>query len=83
MASSRPRIGQIFLAKKLITQLELNTALQHQERFGERIGSILTKLNYVTESDLVQILSDACHPRGIGAIDPIKAAAFPAGAVLT
>ena len=58
MTTQRPRIGQILLAKKLISQLELNTALQHQERFGGRLGGILAKLNYITESDLVQILSE-------------------------
>ena len=61
MTSSSPQrvpIGQMLMAKKAISQLELNAGLAHQHRWGGKLGTILNKLGFIKEATLNQVLSE-------------------------
>lgn len=50
------RIGQILLHAGIVTGLELERALQLQERSGEMLGEILLSLGYCTQGQLDRAL---------------------------
>jgi type IV pilus assembly protein PilB len=52
-----PRIGDLLLKEGLITQDQLNKALQEQRNNGTRVGYNLVKLGYVKETDLTRVLA--------------------------
>lgn len=54
----QPRIGDLLLARGLITTDQLRAALQEQERSGRRLGDILLAQGHVTSTDLVEVLSE-------------------------
>ncbi len=54
----QPRIGDLLLARGLITTDQLRTALQEQETTGRRLGDILLARGQVTSTDLVGVLSE-------------------------
>ncbi|MCI0468853.1 MAG: type II secretion system protein GspE, partial [Nitrospirae bacterium] len=51
-------IGQMLIQAKLITEKQLMHALQVQKKEKERLGAILLKLGYITESALVSFLGN-------------------------
>lgn len=51
------KIGQLLLSNKLITEDQLQKALELQNKGDGRIGSILIKLGFLTEEKLVSFLS--------------------------
>jgi type IV pilus assembly protein PilB len=51
------RLGELLLRRKLITQEQLQQAIEEQRRSGGRLGSNLTKLGYIKEQDLTTFLS--------------------------
>ena len=53
----RERMGQLLLEAQLISEEQVNTALQVQEISGSRLGSILVEMGAVSESTLLQFLS--------------------------
>jgi type IV pilus assembly protein PilB len=52
-----PRIGDLLLKEGLITQDQLNKALQEQRNNGTRVGYNLVKLGFVKETDLTRMLA--------------------------
>ena len=40
------KIGDLLLKEKLITAEQLSTALEHQKKYGGKIGSVLVELEY-------------------------------------
>jgi type IV pilus assembly protein PilB len=54
-------LGSILLERDLITQDQLEHALQVQERQGGYFGKILVDLKYVDEHDIVTALVIQCH----------------------
>ena len=60
------KIGDLLLKEKLITPEQLNRALEHQKKYGGRIGSILVELDFVTEDDITSVLS---HQYGVPSIN--------------
>jgi len=54
------KIGQILLDCKLITEDQLEKALELQRKEGGRITSNLIKLGFVSEEDIVNFLSKLC-----------------------
>ena len=62
----RERMGQLLLEAQLISEEQVNTALQVQEVSGNRFGSILVEMGAVTESTLLQFLS---QQYGVATID--------------
>lgn len=51
------KIGQLLLNNKIITETQLNKALELQKKEGGRVGSNLINLGYLTEESLVEFLS--------------------------
>ncbi len=60
------KIGDLLLKEKLISPEQLNQALEHQKKYGGRIGSILVELDFVTEDDITNVLS---HQYGVPSIN--------------
>jgi len=52
-----PKLGQLLVSNKLITEEQLNKALEVQQKEGGRIGSNLIRLGFLTEDTLVGFLS--------------------------
>lgn len=57
-AIPRVRIGDLLFAKGLISQDQLMIALEEQKRSGKKVGRALIDLGFVTESNLLQCLSN-------------------------
>ncbi len=51
------KLGQLLLAANLVTESQLQEALNLQRKEGGRLGSKLIKLGYITEEKLVSFLS--------------------------
>ena len=60
------KIGEILLKANLITNDQLHQALQEQKRSGERLGSLLVKLGFLAEEEILSCLSKQF---GVPAID--------------
>jgi len=56
-AAKTPRLGDLLLREGLITQDQLNKALQEQRQNGTRVGYNLVKLGFVKETDLTRMLA--------------------------
>ncbi|WP_075859421.1 GspE/PulE family protein [Carboxydothermus pertinax] len=50
------RLGDFLVENGLITEEQLQKALEYQKRSGERLGQALVKLGYVTEQDIMGVL---------------------------
>ncbi len=53
----RRRLGELLVERSLITCEQLERALSRQAEKGGRIGSILVKLGYISEEELLRFLS--------------------------
>lgn len=51
------RVGEILLSQKLISQAQLDKALDHQQEHGGLLGQILVKFGFVTEEELALALT--------------------------
>jgi len=51
-------LGEALIAKKLITQKQLDLALEEQQFSKEFLGTILVKRNFLKEEDLMKALSE-------------------------
>ena len=51
------KLGQLLINNNLITEDQLNKALELQKKEGGRIGSNLIKLGYLTDDALIDFLS--------------------------
>ncbi len=60
------KLGEILLKANLITNDQLHQALQEQKKTGERLGSILVKLEFLEEDEILSCLSKQF---GVPAID--------------
>ena len=68
----RPRIGEILLEANVITEGQLEEALEEQKRFGGKLGEVFVRLGYAHESSILDAISvqlrvpriqlDACSP---------------------
>ncbi|MBF0489204.1 MAG: hypothetical protein HQL15_01120 [Candidatus Omnitrophica bacterium] len=54
-------IGEILIKRKLITQEQLDQALEVQKKEGGLVGEILVKLGYIEERDIVVALVVQCE----------------------
>jgi len=57
MASLKERLTEILINNKLLTQEQLNTALEVQKTKGGRISDIIVELKFIQEHDLISALS--------------------------
>lgn len=62
----RIRIGDLLLQQGIITQQQLDTALQEQKIRGAKLGETLLALGYVTQEEFANIL---CEQLGIESVD--------------
>jgi type IV pilus assembly protein PilB len=53
----KPRLGEMLVGAGIITQDQLNTALEYQKTLGVNLGSILVKLGYVKDDVLVDFIA--------------------------
>ncbi|HYB22052.1 MAG TPA: type II secretion system protein GspE, partial [Thermodesulfobacteriota bacterium] len=60
------RLGELLVNNGLITPKQLEEALQEQKISGNKLGSSLVKLGYISEKNLVSFLS---RHYGVPAID--------------
>lgn len=60
------RLGDLLLKAQLITQEQLNKALEEQRSLGGRLGEVLMRLGYVSEEDIIECLS---HQFGVPSIN--------------
>jgi len=60
------RLGDLLVSKGLLTPKQLESALQEQKLSGQKLGTSLVKLGYITEKNLVSFLS---RHYGVPAID--------------
>lgn len=60
------RLGDCLVQKGLITEEQLDTALQEQKNKGMKLGETLVELGYVSEDDIIDVL---CDQLGIEYID--------------
>jgi type IV pilus assembly protein PilB len=51
------RLGEILIKENLITQDQLQKALDFQRANGGKLGSCLTKMGYITDDDITGVLS--------------------------
>lgn len=58
MARNRQKIGELLLEKKIITEEQLDEALEIQKKTGEKIGQIFINEKYVKEEELYTILAE-------------------------
>ena len=56
--SQGPRIGELLVAAKLVTDEQLSDALDQQKQTGRRLGDALVAKGLVSEIQLTQILSN-------------------------
>lgn len=52
------RIGDLLVQNKVISERQLEEALQEQKRSGHKLGRVLVQLGYIGEEDLLQFLAD-------------------------
>lgn len=53
---ARKRLGDLLLEVGMITQEQLDAAIDFQKKTGEKLGNVITKLGYATEDDIIQVL---------------------------
>jgi type IV pilus assembly protein PilB len=53
-----PKLGQLLVSKKIISEEQLLQAIDLQKKEGGRVGSNLIKLGFLTEESLVEFLSN-------------------------
>src|SRR3954468_14581739 len=51
------RLGEILLKQKLLTQEQLNLALDAQKRTGRKLGRVFIEQGYVTEEEISEALA--------------------------
>jgi general secretion pathway protein E len=61
MFTTLTQIGQILLSQGKVTEEQLDAALREHYKNGDRVGTALVKLGYVTEDDVQRALADQLH----------------------
>src|SRR5438105_839926 len=55
------RLGELLIQKKLITQAQVDSALEQQKLSRDFLGLILVRSGFIREEDLVKVLSEQFH----------------------
>ena len=58
MKRERIRLGDLLIEHKLISQSQLQAALEEQKKSGRRLGRVLIANGYVDEDAMLQVLSE-------------------------
>jgi type IV pilus assembly protein PilB len=56
-AAERQRLGDLLIAAKLVSAKQIDEALELQEKTGRRLGSIVISKGWVSDQDVLQLLS--------------------------
>ena len=81
-------LGQMLLAKGLLSAVDLERGLAFQQRFGGRLGAVLVRIGALPESELLAVLSEQLGLPVIAAgampsdPSPIEAAAHRSGVAI-
>jgi hypothetical protein len=80
------RLGEYLVQRGLISEVQLTTALEQQQRTGERLGRLLLILNFIRRIDLARALADLWQLPFVtiddGSVDPRVAQRVPLEATL-
>ena len=55
--STTSKLGELLLRAKLVDERQLETAIDYQNARGGKVGEILVSLGYVSEPELLKLLS--------------------------
>jgi len=81
-SAERKRLGDLLVAAKLINEKQVKEALELQEKTGRRLGSIVVSKGWVSDQDVLQLLSrqlrvpyarlrsNIYDPAAVGLLDP-------------
>ena len=58
MELKKVRLGDLLIAKKIITEAQLKVALSEQGKSGKKLGETLVELNYVSEEDILRVIAE-------------------------
>ena len=60
-APARPQLGELLIARKIITPEQLKQALEHQTQRGHKrlLGEVLVELNFATEQQVLEALAES------------------------
>lgn len=64
-SGSKKQLGKIMLAQKLVTQDELTSMLQEQERRGGKLASTAAREGHITVTDALRVLSEQAGVPGV------------------
>lgn len=56
VVGGRPRLGDLFLAQALVTEADIEAALDEQRRTGARLGDVLLAQGLISPRDLARVL---------------------------
>jgi len=59
------KLGELLIEENLITEEQLDKALEEQELHGSRLGSNLVKLGYISEKQLISALAKQQDVKGV------------------
>ncbi len=59
MADKKGKIGDLLIKAGLIDQMQLNSALGHQKRFGGKLGKCLVEQGFIEEETMLRVLSQS------------------------
>ncbi|MDX1698090.1 MAG: hypothetical protein R3308_07365, partial [Thiohalobacterales bacterium] len=58
MKRVRIRLGDLLIEHRLISQSQLESALEEQKKSGRRLGRVLIDMGYVDEESMLKVLSE-------------------------
>ncbi|APG27102.1 hypothetical protein A7E78_04185 [Syntrophotalea acetylenivorans] len=61
MTDNKPKLGQMLVEAELINELQLKSALVHQQHWRCLFGASLVKLGYLDEEELLGFLADSLN----------------------
>jgi len=64
-AGSKPRLGDLFVQRGLISQAQLEAALAEQRDSGMKLGEILVEKGWVSRVDLASVISKQWDASGL------------------
>jgi len=68
-ALAAPLLGQMLVNYGLITEADLERALEHHDRTGKRVGRVLVEMGLVTHAQVAAVVDEQLSRRGLGLIE--------------
>ena len=57
MAPPRIKLGELLVKASVVTEAQLRTALQEQQKWGGKLGEILVRIGAVEPNELEEVLT--------------------------